>query len=80
MKRYPRNLAYIDYVKFCKDENYIPYSNIKFGLKLKSVVDVHKTSKYYKTVRYYMIKDDVKAKYDIENDMLELNDDEVESI
>jgi hypothetical protein len=78
MKRYPRKLAYIDYVKFCRDENYIPFSNTKFGLKLKNVVDVYKTTKDHKTIRNYMIKDDVKAKYDIENDMLELNDDEVE--
>jgi hypothetical protein len=41
---------------------------------LKNVVDVHQTTKDYKTVRYYMIKDDVKAKYEIENDVLELND------
>jgi hypothetical protein len=66
MKRYPRKLAYNDYVKFYKDENYMPFSNIKFGLKLKSVVDVHKTSKYYKTVRYYQIKNDVKSRYEIE--------------
>jgi hypothetical protein len=71
MKRYPRQLAYIDYVKDCRYENYMPYSNIKFGLKLKSVVDVHKTRKDHKTIRYYMIKDDVKAKYDIENNVLE---------
>jgi hypothetical protein len=78
MKRYPRQLAYIDYVKYCRDENYMPYSNIKFGLKLKSVVDVHKTTKDYKTLRYNKIKDDVKAKYGIENDMLKLDDDIVE--
>jgi hypothetical protein len=78
MKRYPRQLTYIDYVKYCRDENYLPYSNIKFGLKLKSLVDVHKTTKDYKTIRYYKVKDNVKAKYDIENDMLELDDDKVE--
>jgi hypothetical protein len=60
MKRYPRNLAYLDYVKFCKDENYLPFSNTKFGLKLKSVVNIHQTTKDGKTVRYYLIKDDVK--------------------
>jgi hypothetical protein len=56
MKRYPRKLAYNDYIKFCKYENYIPFSNTKIELKLKSIVDVHKTTKDYKTVRYYMIK------------------------
>jgi hypothetical protein len=73
MQRYSRILAYNDYVKFCKDENYMPFSYTKFGLKLKDVVDVHKTTKNYKTIRYYMIKDEVKAKYDIED--YELNDD-----
>jgi hypothetical protein len=68
MKRYPRKLAYIDYVTCCKDENYMPFRNTKFGLKMKSVVDVHNTTKDYKTIRYYMIKDDVKAKYEIENE------------
>jgi hypothetical protein len=33
---------------------------------LKSVVDVHKTTKDDKKVRYYQIKDDVKAIYEIE--------------
>jgi hypothetical protein len=51
MKKYPPKLPYIDYLKFCKDENYLPFSNTKFGLKLKSEVDVHKTTKDYKTVR-----------------------------
>jgi hypothetical protein len=41
---------------------------------LKSVVDTHQTTKDYKIVRYYMIKDDVKAKYEIENDVLKVND------
>jgi hypothetical protein len=76
MKRYNCKMAYIDYIKFCKDKNYLPFSNIKFGLKLKSVVDVHQTTKDYKTVRYYKIKDDVKAKYEIENEMLELDDED----
>jgi hypothetical protein len=53
MKRYLCNLAYFDYLKYCKNENFMPFSNIKFGLKLKSVVDVYKTTKDYKTVRYY---------------------------
>jgi hypothetical protein len=48
MKRYPGKLAYIDYVKFFKDENYMPFSNTKFGLKLKDVVNIHKTTKDYK--------------------------------
>jgi hypothetical protein len=83
MKRYPRKLAYLDYVKFCKDENYLPFSNTKFGLKLKSVVDCFQTTKDYKTVRYYQIKDDVKAKYEmneIKNAMLELNEFEMNEI
>jgi hypothetical protein len=78
MKRYPRKLAYIDYLKFGKNEKYIPFGNIKFGLKLKSVVNFHKTSKYYKTVRYYRIKDEVKARYDIEELELNENDDEIQ--
>jgi hypothetical protein len=41
---------------------------------LKSVGDVHQTTKDYKTVRYYMIKDDVKAKYEIENMEKELDE------
>jgi hypothetical protein len=65
MKRYPRKLAYIDYVKFYKDKNYMPFSNTKFGLKLKDVGDFHQTTKDYKTVRYYQIKDDVKARYEL---------------
>jgi hypothetical protein len=80
MKRYPGKLAYNDYVKFFKDENYMPFSNIKFGLKLKDIVDVHKTTKDYKTVRYYKIKDDVKVKYDIEDKISELILDDIESI
>jgi hypothetical protein len=51
----------------------MPFSNTKFGLKLTDIVNSYKTTKDYKTVRYYKIKDDVKAKYDIENDMLELD-------
>jgi hypothetical protein len=77
MKRYHCKLAYIDYIKFCKDENYLPFSNTKFGLKLKSVVDVHQTTKDYKTVRYYLIKEDIKAKYEIENYVLELDDEDI---
>ena len=80
MKRYPGKLAYNDYLKFCKDENYMPFSNTKFGLKLKRIVDVHKTTKDYKTVRYYKIKDDVKAKYEIENNELDSELDEIECI
>jgi hypothetical protein len=76
MKRYPHKLAYLDYVKFCKDENYLPFSNTKFGLKMKSVVDVHKTTKDYKTIRSDQIKDDVKTKYHIEE--LELDEDEIQ--
>jgi hypothetical protein len=40
-------------------------------------VDCFKTTKDYKTVRYYQIKEDVKSRYEIENDVLEL-DDEIE--
>jgi hypothetical protein len=43
---------------------------------LNDVFDVHKTTKDYKTIRNYMIKDDVKAKYDIEE--LELDEDEIQ--
>jgi hypothetical protein len=78
MKRYSRKLAYNDYVKFCKDENYMSFSNTKFGFKLKSVVDSHKTTKDYKTIRYSKIKDDFKAKYDIEELELNENDDEIQ--
>jgi hypothetical protein len=74
MKRYPRKLAYNEYVKFCKDENYFPFSNTKFGVKLKNILDVHKTTMDYKTIRYSRIKHDVKARYDIEE--LELNDED----
>jgi hypothetical protein len=77
MKRYPRQLAYNDYVKFCKDENYMPFSNTKFGLKLKDVVDVYKTTKDYRTVRYYKIKEEVKAKYYIEELAMEIDSDEI---
>jgi hypothetical protein len=38
---------------------------------LKSKVDVHKTSKDNKTVRYYLIKDDAKVRYEIEDKDLE---------
>jgi hypothetical protein len=75
MKRYPCKLAYLDYIKFCKDENYLPFRKTKFGLKLKSVVDVHKTTQNNKTVKYYKIKDEVKARYEIEE--YELNEDEI---
>jgi hypothetical protein len=74
MKRYPCKLACVDYIKFCKDENFLPFSNTKFGLKLKSVVDVHQTTKDKKTVRYYLINDDVKARYEVEKEVLEFND------
>jgi hypothetical protein len=70
-KRYPCKIAIADYIKFCKDKTYMPFSNTKFGLKLKSVVDVHKTSKDNKTIRYYMTKDDIKAIYEIENEELD---------
>jgi hypothetical protein len=33
---------------------------------LKNVVDVHKTTQNNKTLGYYQIKEDVKAKYEIE--------------
>jgi hypothetical protein len=59
MKRYPRKLAYNDYIKSCKDENYMPFSTTKFGLKLKDEVDVYKTTKYYKlldTIRSKIMK------------------------
>jgi hypothetical protein len=45
---------------------------------LKSVVEIHKTSQNNKTIRYYKIKDEVKARYEIEDKEYELNDDEVE--
>jgi hypothetical protein len=61
-KRYPCKLAYIDYIKFCKDETNLTFSNTTFGLKLKNVVDIHNTSQNNKTIRYYKIKDDVKTR------------------
>jgi hypothetical protein len=67
-------MAYVDYFKFCKDETDLPLSNTKFGLILKSVVDIHKISQNNKMIRYYQIKDDVQAKYDIENESIELDD------
>jgi hypothetical protein len=79
-KRDNSKLAYVDYIKFCKDETYLPFSDTKFGLKLKSVVDIHKTSQNDKTIRYYKIKDDIKARYDFEDKESELNDDDVEYI
>jgi hypothetical protein len=78
MKRYPRKLAYFDYVKFCKDENYMPFSNTKFGLKLKSVVYSYQTTKDGKTVRYYLIKDEVKARYKSENMELDSELDDID--
>jgi hypothetical protein len=45
---------------------------------MKSVVDIHKTSKDYKTVRYYKIKEEVKTRY--ENEDMELDSDEIECI
>jgi hypothetical protein len=63
-KRYPCYIAYLDYRKFCKDETYLPFRNKKFGLKLKRVVDIHKTTQNNKTVRYDKIKNDIKARYD----------------
>jgi hypothetical protein len=36
-KRYNCKLGYVNYIKFCKDESYMPFSNTKFGLKLKSI-------------------------------------------
>jgi hypothetical protein len=76
--RYPCKLAYMDYVKFCKDENYLTFSNTKFVLKLKSVIDVHKTTKDSKKVRYFQFKDDIKAILEIEelglNDEVEIQD------
>jgi hypothetical protein len=78
MKRYPCKLAYVDYIKFYKDETYMPFSNTKFGLTLKSLVDIHKTSQNNKTARYYLIKKDVKERYEIEES--ELNDEVVEYI
>jgi hypothetical protein len=74
MKRYPKKLACNDYITFCKDENYLQFSNTKFGLKLKSVVDVHKTSQNNKTIRYYSIKNDIKGKYGIDEKELESDD------
>jgi hypothetical protein len=58
----------------------LPFSNTKFGLKLKRVVEIYKTSQNNKTVRYYKIKDDIKARYDIEDKELELNEYNVEYI
>jgi hypothetical protein len=58
----------------------MPFSNTKFGLKLKDVVDVHKTTKDYRTVRYSKIKDEVKAKYDIEELAMEIDSDEIVGI
>jgi hypothetical protein len=55
----------------------MPFSNTKFGLKLKDVVDVYKTTKDYRTVRYYKIKDEIKAKYDIEELAMEIDSDEI---
>jgi hypothetical protein len=52
-KSYNCKLVYVDYIKFCKNETSMPFSNTKFGLKLKSVVDIHKTTQNNKTVRYY---------------------------
>jgi hypothetical protein len=80
MKRFPRKLAYLDYVKFCKDENYMPFCKTKFGLKLKSVVDTHQTTKDYKTVRFYLIKYDAKARYESEYNVLEEELDDIDRL
>jgi hypothetical protein len=80
MKRYPCKLAYADYIKFCKDEPYMSFSNTKFGLKLKSVVDVHKTTQNNKTVRDYRIKDDVKERYESEDKELDKEFEDIECI
>jgi hypothetical protein len=64
-------MIFVDYIKFCKDEKNLPNSNLKFRLKVKSIIDVHKTSQTNKTVRYYQNKDDVKAKCNIEDKKLD---------
>jgi hypothetical protein len=43
---------------------------------MKRVVDIHKTIKDYKTIKYYLIKNDVKVRYEIEDGELELELDE----
>jgi hypothetical protein len=63
MKKYPCKFAYTDYIKFCKNEKYMPFIKYKFGLKLKNLVDIHKTSQNNKTMRYYQIKDDIKGAF-----------------
>jgi hypothetical protein len=50
----------------------LPFINTKFGLKLKSVVDIHKTTQNNKTVRYYMTKNDVKTRYNIDEEMIDI--------
>jgi hypothetical protein len=56
----------------------LPFTNTKFGLKLKSVLDIHKTSQNNKRIRYYKIKNDKKARCESDYEIKE--SDEVEYI
>jgi hypothetical protein len=65
--------AYKDYIEFCESGKYQPFSKKIFRLRLLSVVDEQKTTIDKKTVRYYVIKDSIRLRYKILNDMNKMN-------
>ncbi|GMO12985.1 MAG: hypothetical protein Ta2E_01810 [Mycoplasmoidaceae bacterium] len=69
--RYECNVAYLDYCKYCETERYQAFSNKTFKQRLLSLVDELRTRKYKKTLRYYVIKESTRIKYNLDDDEAE---------
>jgi hypothetical protein len=75
-ERYENQEVYVDYKKYCEINGYMPFSNRMFTLRMKSVINIFKSSKNKKTFRYYLIKDEIKKRYEEgkDDDLIKLDD------
>ncbi|GMO20365.1 MAG: hypothetical protein Ta2E_11580 [Mycoplasmoidaceae bacterium] len=69
--RYEYKVAYLDYYKYYETERNQAFSNKTFKQRLLSLVDEHRTTKYKKTLRYYVIKKSIRRRYNLEDDLNE---------
>ncbi|GMO20442.1 MAG: hypothetical protein Ta2E_11670 [Mycoplasmoidaceae bacterium] len=66
--KYDVTKAYHDYSRYCENENYQAFGNKMFKLKILSVPDEIRTTKDNKTLRYYAMKNNLRTRYDMDND------------
>jgi hypothetical protein len=63
-KKYEMNKSFSDYKALCNKEGYNGFRNMLFGLRLKSLVNKCSATKDKRQLRYYIIKESIKNKYE----------------